>query len=61
VYPGQACSFKVGANRILAAREAARAAMGPRFRIQDFHDLVLRSGPVPMAVLEAATRAWSAA
>ena len=61
VYPGQACSFKVGANSILAAREAARTAMGPRFRIQDFHDLVLRSGPVPMAVLEAATRAWSAA
>ncbi|MFN3626902.1 MAG: hypothetical protein ACK4S3_03370, partial [Parvibaculum sp.] len=25
VYPGQACSFKVGANRIVAAREAALA------------------------------------
>lgn len=60
VYPGQACSFKVGANRIIAAREAARAAMGPRFRVQDFHDLVLLSGPVPMTVLEAATRQWSA-
>ena len=61
VYPGQACSFKVGANRILAAREAARTAMGPRFLVQGFHDLVLRSGPVPMEVLEAATRAWSVA
>lgn len=60
VYPGQACSFKVGANRIVAAREAARAAMGPRFRVQDFHDIVLLSGPVPMTVLEAATRQWSA-
>ncbi len=61
VYPGQACSFKVGANRIIAAREAARATMGTRFRVADFHDLVLRSGPVPLAVLEANARAWSAA
>ena len=61
VYPGQACSFKVGANRIVAAREAARTAMGPRFDVKAFHDLVLRSGPVPMAVLEAASHAWSAA
>jgi uncharacterized protein (DUF885 family) len=61
VYPGQACSFKVGANRINAAREAARAAMGPRFRVQDFHDLVLKSGPVPLAVLEAGVAQWQAA
>lgn len=60
VYPGQACSFKVGANRILAARASAQAAMGPRFRVQDFHDLVLLSGPVPLAVLEASVAQWSA-
>jgi uncharacterized protein (DUF885 family) len=60
VYPGQACAFKVGANRIVAAREAARAAMGPRFRVQDFHDLVLESGPVPLAVLEASVAQWAA-
>ncbi|MEY2883148.1 MAG: hypothetical protein RL490_872 [Pseudomonadota bacterium] len=59
VYPGQACSFKVGADRILAARHAAMAALGPRFRVQDFHDLVLESGPVPLAVLEAGVAAWS--
>ena len=60
VYPGQACSFKVGANRIVAAREAARARLGARFDIRGFHDLVLRSGPVPMAVLEEAARQWMA-
>jgi len=59
VYPGQACSFKVGANRILAARSAAASAMGSRFRVQDFHDLVLLSGPVPLAVLEASVAQWS--
>ena len=60
VYPGQACSFKVGANRIVAAREAARKAMGPAFDVRQFHDLVLESGPVPLAVLEKATADWAA-
>lgn len=60
VYPGQACSFKVGANRIVAAREAARAAMGSRFDVREFHKLVLESGPVPLAVLEAAVAQWAA-
>jgi uncharacterized protein (DUF885 family) len=59
VYPGQACSFKVGANRINHARRAAQSAMGARFRMQDFHDLVLKSGPVPMTVLEGAVAQWA--
>lgn len=61
VLPGQACAFKVGADRILAAREATRKAMGSRFSEPDFHALVLRSGPVPMTVLETSVRQWSAA
>lgn len=54
VYPGQACSFKVGSNSIVAAREQARKRLGARFDVRRYHDLVLRSGPVPMAVLEIA-------
>lgn len=54
VYPGQACSFMVGRNEILAARERARATLGSRFDGRDFHDRVLRSGPVPLQVLQAA-------
>jgi uncharacterized protein (DUF885 family) len=61
VYPGQACSFKVGANRIVAARESARKTMGSRFDLRGFHDLVLQSGPVPLAVLEKSVAAWAAA
>ncbi len=59
VYPGQACSFKVGANAIHAAREDARKAMGGRFDVRDYHDLVLSSGPMPMSVLQSATESWS--
>ncbi|HEY1077882.1 MAG TPA: DUF885 family protein [Fontimonas sp.] len=61
VYPGQACSFKVGANALVAARDTARQKMGSRFDIRRFHDLVLQSGPVPMSVLEQIVARWSAA
>lgn len=60
VYPGQACSFKVGANTLVALREAARRTMGERFDIRQFHALVLNAGPMPMAVLEARIAGWSA-
>jgi uncharacterized protein (DUF885 family) len=58
VYPGQACSFKAGANAIVAAREDARRRLGARFDIRTFHDLVLNAGPVPMAVLQATIAQW---
>ena len=59
VYPGQACSFKIGQTAIVAAREQARAAMGGRFDIRGFHDVVLLGGPMPMATLTKAVVAWS--
>jgi uncharacterized protein (DUF885 family) len=60
VYPGQACSFKVGQNQIVASREAARAKMGVRFDIRGFHDVVLLGGPMPMQTLLQAVERWSA-
>lgn len=59
VYPGQACSFMVGAMQIRASRELARQKMGKRFDVRGFHDLVLRSGPVPLDVLKSAVARWS--
>lgn len=59
VYPGQACSFMVGATEIRAARERARQRMGARFDVRTFHDLVLRSGPVPIDVLHSAVDQWA--
>jgi uncharacterized protein (DUF885 family) len=61
VYPGQACSFKVGANAIVAAREAARRRLGARFDIRRFHAVILNAGPVPMGVLTAALTDWDGA
>ena len=61
VYPGQACSFMVGATGIRAAREQARQQMGGRFDVRLYHDLVLKSGPVPIDVLHSAVAQWSKA
>ncbi len=54
VYPAQACSFKVGSNSIVAAREAARQRLGSQFDVRRFHDVVLRRGPMPLDVLTTA-------
>ena len=61
VWPGQACSYKVGQTVWLNLREEARAAMGDRFSLRDFHDQGLLAGAMPMAVLERRIREWSGA
>ena len=50
--PGQACSHMVGKITILRLREKAKAALGPRFDIRQFHDAVLLAGSMPLTVLE---------
>ena len=58
VTPGQATSYKVGMQRILALRDRARTAMGSRYDQRRFHDRVLGSGSVPLPVLEAQVERW---
>ena len=59
--PGQACAYMVGMLHILALREELRRTMGRRFTLPAFHDVVLKTGSVPLDVLSDVARRWAAA
>lgn len=52
VWPAQALSYKLGAMKILALREKARSALGDKFTLPDFHQVVLGQGTLPLPILE---------
>lgn len=58
VLPGQATAYTVGMLKIVALRERAQRALGPRFDRKAFHDVVLGSGPLPLPILEENVDAW---
>ncbi len=52
VFPGQACSYMIGQLKIVELRERARETLGDRFSVREFHNIVLRTGVVPLSILE---------
>jgi len=59
--PGQATGYKIGMLKIMELRHRAERALGPRFDIRAFHDLLIGSGSLPLPILEAQVDAWIAA
>jgi len=59
-WPGQALGYKMGQLKILELRQKAQTALGPKFDLKAFHDVVLDSGALPLDTLEHQVDAWIA-
>lgn len=60
IWPGQATSYMLGMLEIKRIRASAESALGPKFDIRAFHDLVLEDGAVPIPMLGAKVGRWVA-
>ena len=58
--PSQATAYKIGALTIQRLRDKAKAALGPKFDIREFHAQVLDTGALPLPILEQKIDRWIA-
>jgi uncharacterized protein (DUF885 family) len=56
--PGQALSYKMGQLKILELRKKAQDKMKEKFDIKVFHQKILESGVLPLALLEKKINTW---
>ena len=59
--PGQATGYKIGMLKIQELRAKAQAALGAKFDIRGFHDLLIAGGTLPLSILERRVNEWIAA
>jgi uncharacterized protein (DUF885 family) len=59
-WPAQALGYKMGQLKLIELRERSRTALGDKFDIRKFHDLVIDSGAMPLDVLDARVNDWIA-
>ena len=59
--PSQALAYKIGQLKITELRDKAKAALGPKFDIREYHAQVLDTGALPLPILEKKIDSWIAA
>jgi uncharacterized protein (DUF885 family) len=52
VMPGHACAYKIGEIKMVELRNKASKELGEKFDLRQFHDVVLKSGSMPLSILE---------
>jgi uncharacterized protein (DUF885 family) len=58
--PSQATAYKIGALTIQRLRDKAKAELGEKFDIREFHAQVLNTGALPLPILEQKIDRWIA-
>jgi uncharacterized protein (DUF885 family) len=51
-WPGQALAYKMGELKIKELRQRASSALGDKFDIRQFHDLLLSEGTLTLRLME---------
>ncbi|WP_228894469.1 DUF885 domain-containing protein [Pseudoduganella aquatica] len=59
-WPGQALGYKIGSLKIVELRQRAQQALGDKFSLPKFHEIVLGDGTVPLSLLETKVDRWIA-
>jgi uncharacterized protein (DUF885 family) len=59
-WPGQALGYKIGSLKIQELRRRAEAALGSKFSLPKFHEIVLGEGTLPLELLEKKVDRWIA-
>ncbi|MBK6708236.1 MAG: DUF885 domain-containing protein [Sphingomonadales bacterium] len=59
--PSQALAYKIGALTIQKLKAKAQKELGAKFDVREFHNQVLNTGALPLAVLEKKIDSWIAA
>ncbi|NRR32095.1 DUF885 domain-containing protein [Oxalobacteraceae bacterium] len=59
-WPAQALGYKIGSLKIVELRQRAAKALGDKFSLTKFHEVVLGDGTLPLSLLETKVDRWIA-